>query len=141
MLLRGFADNFLNGGLNPHYALDIKISEGAQNAVITGDETLLRRAVSNLVINSVRHNPDGCEISLSLEKSSANCRIAVRDNGKGFKIETLEALNHPLPSTALESHGLGLTIARQIAKAHDGTLEIRNLAEGGCEVVLCLPIL
>jgi signal transduction histidine kinase len=140
-LLRGIAADFLNGGLDLRYTLDIKISESAQNAVITGDEALLRRAVSNLVINSVRHNPDGCEIKLMLKRDSGNCRIAVRDNGKGFRLDTLQALNHPLPTAALESHGLGLVIARQIAKAHGGTMEIRNLAEGGCEVVLCLAIL
>jgi len=40
----------------------------------------------------------------------------------------------------LENHGIGLTIVRQIVRAQGGTAVFRNLPEGGCVVVLCLPV-
>ncbi len=139
-LLRGIAVDFLNSGLSDSYFIDVIIRENAQNAMVSGDEALLRRAVSNLIANSIRHNPNGCDIKVTLEKGFGNCILVVSDNGTGFTQEMLDNLNHPKSSAQLENHGLGLTIVRQIIKAHGGTTEFRNLPEGDCTVVLCLPV-
>ncbi|MDO0825848.1 sensor histidine kinase [Desulfosporosinus nitroreducens] len=139
-LLRQIAVDFLNSGLSDTYFIDIIISKNAQNAMVSGDEELLRRAVSNLIANSIRHNPNGCAIKVTLDKGMGNCSLSVSDSGVGFTQEMLDELNHPKSSAQLENHGLGLTIVRQIIKAHGGTTEFRNLPEGGCTVVLCLPV-
>ncbi|WP_304508649.1 sensor histidine kinase [Anaerotignum sp.] len=138
-LLRQTAVDFLNSGLSDSYDLDVIIKEDAQNAMISGDEELLRRAVSNLIANCIQHNPNGCAIKVTLEKTLGNCSLTVSDNGVGFKQEMLDDLNHPKNSARLENHGLGLTIVRQIIKAHGGITKFYNLAEGGCTVVLSLP--
>jgi len=140
VLLRSAAADFLNNGLDNIYSIDVIISDNAQNTVVTGDEELLRRAVSNLISNSIRHNPNGCAIKVTLEKGLGNCSLCVSDNGVGFTHEKLDNLNAPKGSAELENHGLGLTIVRQIVKAHGGTTEFRNLPGGGCTVILCLPI-
>lgn len=139
-LLRSVAACFLNGGLSDGYSIDVIIGENAQTAFLFGDEELIRRAVSNLIANSIRHNPDGCAVKVTLEKSLGNCTLAVSDDGTGFTQEMLKNLNHPIGSGGLQNHGLGLTIVRQIIKAHAGTSEFHNLPEGGCRVVLCLPV-
>jgi signal transduction histidine kinase len=108
--------------------------------MVSGDEELLKRAVSNLIANSIRHNPNGCAIKVTLDKGMENCSLSVSDSGVGFTQEMLDDLNHPKSFAYLENHGLGLTIVRQIIKAHGGTTEFRNLPEGGCTVVLCLPV-
>lgn len=139
VLLRSIAADFLNNGLDPIYSIEVIVSVHAQNAMVTGDEELLRRAVSNLIANSVRHNPNGCAIKVTLETGLGNCSLCVSDNGVGFTHEKLDNLNSPKGSTELKNHGLGLTIVRQIVKAHGGTTEFRNFPEGGCIVILCLP--
>ena len=139
-LLRQIAADFLNSGLSDNYFIDVIIRENAQNTMISGDEELLRRAVSNLIANSIRHNPNGSAIKVTLEKDMGNCSLSISDSGVGFTQEMLDDLNHPKSSACLENHGLGLTIVRQIIKAHGGTTEFRNLPEGGCTVVLCLPV-
>lgn len=139
-LLRSVAADFLNSGLDNRYSIDVTISERAQSTLVTSDEELMRRAVSNLIANSIQHNLDGCAIKVTLEKSLGNCTLVVSDNGTGFTQEMLENLNNPKFSVELQNHGLGLTIVRQIIKAHAGTTEFRNLLEGGCTVVLCLPV-
>lgn len=139
-LLRGIAVDFLNSGLSDSYSIDVVINENAQNAKVTGDEELLRRAVSNLIANSIRHNPNGCAIRVTVDKGMGNCSLSVSDSGVGFTQEMLDDLNHPNSSAQLENHGLGLTIVRQIIKAHGGTTEFHNLPEGGCTIVLCLPV-
>ena len=120
--------------------VNVNICDDAQKVTVNGDEELLRRAVSNLISNCVRHNPNGCVIKVTLEKGFGNCSICVSDNGTGFTQETIYNLNSPIGSTELKNHGLGLTIVRQIVKAHGGTAEFRNLLEGGCIVMLCLPV-
>lgn len=139
-LLRQIAADFLNSGLSDSYLIEVIIGENAQNAMLTGDEELLRRAVTNLIANSIRHNPNGCAIKVTLEKGEGNYSLRVSDSGVGFRQEMLDGLNHPKSSAYLDNHGLGLTIVRQIIKAHGGTTEFRNLPEGGCTVVLCLPV-
>ncbi|MPM35748.1 Adaptive-response sensory-kinase SasA [bioreactor metagenome] len=139
-LLRGIAADFLNSGLSDSYLIDLVISQSAQNTIVSGDEELLRRAVSNLIGNCIRHNLNGCTIKVTLEKTLGNCSIIVSDNGVGFTNAMINNLNHPKSSEHLENHGLGLTIVQQIIKAHGGTTEFCNLTEGGCKVVLCLPV-
>lgn len=139
-LLRQIAVDFLNGGLSDRYFIDVIISDNAQNAMVSGDEELLRRAVSNLIANSIRHNPNGCAIKVTLDKGLGSCCLNVSDSGVGFTQEMLDELNHPKSYNQLKNHGLGLTIVRQIIKAHTGTTEFRNLPEGGCTASLCLPV-
>ena len=109
--------------------------------VLLGDEELLRRAVSNLIGNSIEHNPEGCAISVAVQKDSTHCLITVSDNGIGFPQEVLETLQNPENPAVLGSRGLGLTIVRQIMKAHGGTAEFNNLPGDICQVVLRLPIM
>ncbi|WP_449240520.1 sensor histidine kinase [Desulfoscipio gibsoniae] len=139
-LLRVVAADFLNSGLSGSYSVAVMIGENAQNTVVGGDEELLKRALYNLMANSIRHNPNGCDIKVTLEKGWGNCSLSVSDNGIGFTQEALNNLNYPKGSARLENHGLGLTIVRQIIKAHGGTTEFRNLPEGGCAVVLGLSV-
>lgn len=138
-LLRSITADFLNNGLDPIYSIDLLVSGNAQNAMVTGDKELLRRAVSNLISNSVSHNPNGCTIKVTLESGNGNCSIQVSDNGVGFTPESLNKLRLEAGLAELENHGLGLTIVQQIVKAHGGTSEFRNLPEGGCKITLCLP--
>ncbi len=139
-LLRSVAADFINGGLDNRYSIDVMIAKEAQNAVVTGDDELLRRAVTNLIANSIRHNSNGCAIKITLEKGLDNCSCIISDNGAGFTQEILENLNHPRCSVGLQNHGLGLTIVRQIIKAHGGTTDFHNLPGDGCKIVLCLPV-
>ncbi|WP_088186875.1 HAMP domain-containing sensor histidine kinase [Desulfosporosinus sp. FKA] len=140
VLLRSIVADFLNSGLDDTYSLNLVISANAQNAVLPGDEELLKRAISNLITNSIRHNPKGCAIKLTLEMGLGNCSLSVSDNGVGFTNEMLNKLNHPKSSARLENHGLGLAIVQQIITVHEGTIEFRNIPNGGCIIVLSLPM-
>lgn len=138
-LLRQIAADFLNGGLARPYSLELDVGESARQAKVLGDQELLRRAVYNLIQNSIRHNPQGCAIRITLERVNSCWVMAVADNGKGFDQELLDRLKEENSLTGMPSHGLGLTLVRQIARVHEGTTEFENLPEGGCRVVINLP--
>jgi signal transduction histidine kinase len=140
-LLREIAVDFLNNSMTALYHLDLQIADDAQDIVIEGDVELLRRAVSNLITNSMTHNPDGCSIQISLTREASNCIIIISDNGTGFTREMLHTLNHQKASVELTAHGLGLIIVRQVITVHKGTAQFLNQDKNGCRVILYLPVL
>ncbi len=141
-LIRSYAADLLNSGISDVYTIEIEIAEDAENAVLEGDARLLLRAISNLVQNSIRHNPDGCKICLALE-CAKNCLIlSVTDDGVGISPEKRRELAekpHYMESTDERldlRHGLGLLIVQQIVSAHKGIIQIENIAPHGCKTSL-----
>jgi signal transduction histidine kinase len=140
-LLRGVAAGFINGGLPDIYSINVEVGENAQKTLVKGDEELLRRAIYNLIDNSVKHNPGGCSIRVSLSRDGTVCVLSVSDKGTGFRQDILESLKVSQNPIELQNHGLGLTIVRQIVKAHGGIIDFCNLPQGGCKVSILLPVL
>jgi signal transduction histidine kinase len=101
----------------------------------------LKRCLTNLVENAVKF---GSKADLFVEDGLALV-IRVRDDGPGIPAHSLEQVFEPF--FRLESSrsrdtggtGLGLTIARDVAQAHGGTLILNNLPERGLEAVLTIP--
>ena len=69
-LLRSYMADLLNTGIAEIYTVEIEIVPDAENIILECDARLISRAVSNLVQNSMRHNPNGCNIRLSLKTLS-----------------------------------------------------------------------
>jgi signal transduction histidine kinase len=139
-LARSVVADFINNGLDDHYSIRLNVEKEAQRTMIHGDEDLLKRAVTNLMDNSIRHNPDGCAINVIVQNDYPHCVITIADNGVGFSREMMETIINTEDPSVLRSHGLGLTIVRQIVKAHGGRVEYNNLAQTGCSAVIRLPL-
>lgn len=112
-----------------------------------GDPLLLKRAVSNLIQNSINHNPEGCTIYLTLfTPKQGQAAIRVEDDGVGASQEEIDRLNHTPhymvcdDNTMDQRHGLGLLIVKQIAAAHKGTVVIGKSWYGGFQVTILLPV-
>ncbi len=141
-LLRSYAADLLNAGISEKHSIDVEISPEAETAVIDCDARLISRAIGNLVQNSINHNPQGCDIFLSLDCSSEGVSITVADDGVGMSAEKLRKLEekpHYMESTDERldlRHGVGLLLVRQIVEAHSGIMKITNRAEGGVETAL-----
>ena len=88
-LLRSYAADLLNAGISEKHSIEVEISPEAETAVIDCDARLISRAIGNLVQNSINHNPQGCDIFLSLDCSSEDSSITVADNGVGMSVEKL----------------------------------------------------
>lgn len=141
-LLRSYAVELLNAGIPEKYLLETEISKDAETAVIECDERLISRAVSNLVQNSIRHNPQGCTIILRLACSDTAIFLTVADNGVGLSTEKLRELEekpHYMESTDERldlRHGLGLLLVRQIVEAHGGTMKMESTPQNGYKTIL-----
>jgi signal transduction histidine kinase len=97
------------------------------------DPSRVRQAVENLLDNAIVH-AGGSRIEVLVGADPGEVRITVRDHGRGFPADILT----PSPSHAAErpTLGLGLEIARAIAQAHGGRLELANEPDGGASATL-----
>ena len=141
-LLRSYIAELLNTGLPDNYSINIEITPAAESIFFDCDARLIARAVNNLVQNSIRHNPEGCDIALRLDFADETVSLSVSDNGIGLsekKLNELKEKNHYMESAddRLDlRHGLGLILVRQIVTAHNGSLQIESEERKGCKTTL-----
>ncbi len=112
---------------------------------VHGDEDQLRRLLYNLVDNAIKFTPARGVVSIETACSAGQARIVVADTGAGIPPEHLphvfERFYRVDPSRGLDADGagLGLAIARSIALAHGGTIEIESPPGAGARAILSLP--
>lgn len=110
------------------------------------DQTWFKRAIINLLMNAVIHNPPGTKIAVSMEYVAQDGRIFVRiaDNGRGMDEETLSLLFERYYRGTSTKHkgagsGLGMAISEQLLLAHDGKINLQSQLGKGTEVVIGFP--
>lgn len=108
------------------------------------DPLRLRQALGNLLDNAIRHTPRDGRVTVTLGRRDGAVVLSVTDTGPGFSDAFLAHPFEPFgrddaPRGRPDGPGLGLAIVRAVAEAHGGSVEARNRAGGGAEVVLRLP--
>ena len=96
-----------------------------------------RRAVTNLVDNARRH---ASRVHLSVQPPGRVISVLVDDNGPGIPPDRRESVFKPFESGADDGTGLGLPIARDIARAHGGEIHLEHSPLGGLRARMRLPI-
>ena len=122
---------------------------GATDVACVADEELVRRLVTNLVDNALRHSPLGGAVEMRLEQHGGHALILVADHGPGIPDEARPHIFERFyradkaRSRALGTHGsgagLGLAIARWVAEAHGGTLTLVRSDSAGSVFAAELP--
>ncbi len=115
------------------------------DAEIDGDPELVEFAIANLVTNAVKYSPAGTSVKVAISLDGDRARIHVTDSGSGMTPEesrkifdrfyrTDSAKNSDAPG-----FGLGLAIAREIARHHGGDLELETKPGEGSRFTISLP--
>lgn len=121
---------------------DISISGVEQVLIYRGNETLLGEAVSNLIHNAIQHNAADSKlwISLSLADDEQEVVITISDQGRQFSESEFNELTQPFRTGGSDQSGsgLGLSIAKDIARTHRGSLETAETPSGK-EILMRLP--
>lgn len=138
-VLDGFTDTALGRGVD----LDGEPRLTGGPFLVTGDGTMLREMIVNLVDNAVRYTPAGGTVRLFLNGDGATCRLRVEDDGPGLpekeRPHVFERF-YRVPGTAAEGSGLGLAIVKEVCEAAGGTVVLGVPATGrGLAVEVTLP--
>ncbi|PYE48406.1 sensor histidine kinase [Deinococcus yavapaiensis] len=112
--------------------------EGDWSIMVLCDPDRLVQALRNLLANARRAAGRSGRVELRLLETPTELRFIVRDDGPGLPAELGERIFEPFVSGS-GSSGLGLSVSRQIAELHGGTLTGGNHAGGGAEFLLILP--
>ncbi|MGH2977100.1 MAG: GAF domain-containing sensor histidine kinase [Gaiellaceae bacterium] len=125
---------------------DVQVVASVRGALpaIRGDRARLRQVLGNLIENAVKYSPDGGEVRVSAATANGAVRIAVRDAGPGIPRDQQGRIFEKfgrvdVPGASKPGTGLGLFIARSIAEAHGGSLDVSSGAEPGSTFTLSLP--
>ena len=118
-----------------HYALDG--AEQAPTIITDGDRVL--QVITNLLKNAFRWTPDGGTIGVALDASNGAIRVEVSDTGPGITREDAQRIFNPFVSHDTQGTGLGLPIARELAGALGGRIELDTEIGRGSRFRLVLP--
>jgi nitrogen fixation/metabolism regulation signal transduction histidine kinase len=118
----------------------IEIDAGAALPV-QGDSLLLSRAIHNLLLNACEAGPRDGRVVLRTSAAGDRAVLEVLDRGAGVAADLLERVFEPYVSTKKRSSGLGLSLVRDIATQHGGTVTLENRDGGGACARLSLPLL
>ncbi|MDX6399016.1 MAG: two-component system, OmpR family, sensor kinase [Gaiellaceae bacterium] len=112
--------------------------DGAPVIVSDGDRVL--QIISNLLANAFRWTPDGGKIDVILQSRNGTVSIDVADSGPGIAVDERERIFRPFWSTDGRGTGLGLPIARELAIALGGRIELHSEMGKGSRFRLVLPL-
>jgi signal transduction histidine kinase len=111
---------------------------------VRADRERLRQVITNLVDNAVKYSPAGAQVELLAFVENGRITVEVRDRGPGVAPEhqslIFEKFGRVKGEHAQPGTGLGLFIARSIAQAHGGSLEVRSAPSDGATFALVLPL-
>jgi signal transduction histidine kinase len=112
---------------------------------VRGDRERLRQVLTNLIDNAVKYSPGGDEVEVTVRPENGIVRIVVTDRGPGIPRDQQRLIfekfgRADVPGGSKPGTGLGLFIARSIAEAHGGSLDVRSEPGAGASFVLTLPV-
>jgi signal transduction histidine kinase len=131
-----------------HISLSLARSNGTP--AICVDATLIKRVLTNLITNAMRHTPEGgsVDVGIDLLTEKGGLCFSVKDNGNGLAPEYHEKIFNKFEQISLKeagviagSSGLGLAFCKMAVEAHGGTIWVESEGEGkGANFCFILPL-
>ena len=123
---------------------NITIFQNPGTAEIIGNDTLIYRAIYNLVENAIKYNHAGGNVTVSIKEENEFATVNVRDNGPGIQQEDWQHIFEPFfrvdksRSRDMGGAGLGLALVKEIARQHGGDVYVVQSSKNGTEIALKL---
>jgi signal transduction histidine kinase len=112
-----------------------------EQLVVTADATAVREILSNLLVNAAKYSASGTEVEVSVAANGPFSSLAVADEGAGIRGSDIERIfdSYVQSDAAAHGFGLGLYLARGLARAQGGDLTVRAADGEGSTFTLDLP--
>jgi two-component system sensor histidine kinase CiaH len=118
----------------------------AKNLKIKGERSSLIELLVILIDNAIKYSPPDSKVHIDSKKEGKMVQIGIRDEGMGIKSTDLPRIferfyraDSSRSSSQASGYGLGLAIAKKIAQAHDGSIEVRSAPGKGSTFTIFLP--
>jgi signal transduction histidine kinase len=126
---------------------DVRVTARVPDALpsIRADRDRLRQVLANVLDNAVKYSPAGSEVHVDAYTANGRVHVDVADEGPGVRAEDRELIFEKFGRVnrgreGKPGTGLGLFIARSIAEAHGGTLDVSSGPWAGARFRLSLPV-
>lgn len=123
-----------------NHGLAVRAELGEEALAVDADPVQLQQVLSNLLMNACDAQPSGGVIVVRVARVDDAVQFSVIDRGAGIAPDVLPRIFDPFYTTKARGMGLGLSICRNIAAAHHGTLWAQNNPEAGASFHLRLPL-
>jgi signal transduction histidine kinase len=125
--------------------LGLNVHASIQPAIFDGDPFLVQQLVTNLIDNAVRHNIPGGDVKVATGTSGGRAILSVTNSGQVIPLTEVGRLFQPFqrlgprPARGDGGHGLGLSIVKTIATAHDAAITPQPRPGGGLAIDVTFP--
>ncbi len=140
LILRESADMYKE--LAKKQDIDLVLSEPPEDITVLGDKNRLKQVFINIIDNAVKYTNGGGQVLINLNTEEACIRIMVKDTGVGIPAEDIDRVKEKFykANKTVRGSGIGLAVADEIIKQHDGLLFIESIENVGTTVTVVLPI-
>ncbi len=142
-LARRACEEFETAAAQRDVRLALEAPEGG--CPVSGDASMLRRVVDNLIANALEHSPPRTEVAVRVERRDEGVELSVCDQGSGVPEAYREKIFEKYARLELRktgvvgNRGLGLTFCRMAVEAHGGTIWVEQAPGGGARFRAVLP--
>jgi signal transduction histidine kinase len=122
------------------HGIEFKTKLDLQLPAVPVDSEQMRQVLLNLILNAIHAMPQGGIVEIESRHSRNVVELTVRDDGVGIDPAIRDKIFDPFFTTKSEGSGLGLSVAYQLIKQHDGEIELVELNSPGALFVIRLPM-
>src|SRR5688572_6784024 len=119
--------------------VEVRFSPDKQTATAMIDESSMRGALMNLVLNAIEAMPQGGTLSIAIDQTDETLRLEIADTGPGIGEEEAKNIFEPFYTTKAQGLGLGMPYAKKIIEQHGGTISLNSVAGDGTRISIALP--
>jgi len=127
-----------------HISLTIDHGKEEQLIAVAFDD--VDRIVTNLLVNAINYSPDKGHINLRMLRLDGSCKVVIEDEGPGIPEKHLPRVTERFyrvdksRNRQMKSHGLGLSIVKELLDSNDGELKLSNRDPNGLRAEFILPL-
>ncbi len=122
----------------------ISLVQDDGEARLTGSDTLVYRAIYNLIENAIKYNKEGGKVSVAITEDESFAKVIITDTGSGIAKEYWDRIFEPFfrvdksRSRSMGGAGLGLALVKEIAVRHGGDVKVIESSNKGSSIELSL---
>jgi signal transduction histidine kinase len=120
--------------------VEVRLSPAQPAALAMIDESSMRGALMNLILNAIEAMTQGGTLSINLDQTDETLRLEIADTGPGIGKEEAKNIFEPFYTTKAQGLGLGMPYAKKIIEQHGGTVSLNTRIGEGTTICISLPV-